>query len=157
MWCPFSYEQDNLLGGQFWTMGRLNLLGGQSNLLGGQMPTQTHRYLLFTSLNSGGMVGLSVGYLCKAEYAWAQSSERFKKSCCFRDRSQTLVRGADAKRGALKMFDPCKGALKKITTDFPLTIDFTCFSMGLTSNFHGKKRGPEICLLSEGGGETFSP
>ena len=28
----------------------------------------------------------------------------------FRDRSQTLVRGGpDAKRGALKIFDPCKG------------------------------------------------
>ena len=53
------------------------------------------------------------------------------------------------------MFDPCKGALKKITTDFPLKIDFTCFSMGLTSNFHGKKRGPEICLLSEGGAKHF--
>ena len=52
--------------------------------------------------------------------------------CFFRDRSQTLVRGADAKTGALKLFDPCKGALKKIATDFPLKIEFTCFSMGLT-------------------------
>ena len=70
----------------------------------------------------------------------------------FRDHSQTLVRGPNAKRGALKIYDPCKGALKKITTDFPLKIEFTCFSMGLTRNFHGKKlhgknfavwRGPE--------------
>ena len=38
--------QDNLLGGQFWAMGRFNLLGGQSNLLGGQMPTQLICYLL---------------------------------------------------------------------------------------------------------------
>ena len=29
----------NLQGGQFWAMGRFNLLDGQSNLLGGQMPT----------------------------------------------------------------------------------------------------------------------
>ena len=29
-----------MYGKQFWAMGRLNLLGGQSNLLGGQMPTQ---------------------------------------------------------------------------------------------------------------------
>ena len=32
----------------------------------------------------------------------------------------------------------------KITTDFPLKIEFTCFSMGLTHNFHGKKGGPEF-------------
>ena len=51
-----------------------------------------------------------------------------------RDRSQTLV------KGELKIFEPCKGgAWKKITTDFPLRIEFTCFSMGLTRNFHGKK------------------
>ena len=30
----FFCGQDNLLGGQFWAMGRLNLLGGQNNLLG---------------------------------------------------------------------------------------------------------------------------
>ena len=31
-----------------------------------------------------------------------------------RDRSQTLVRGGpDAKRGALKIFDPCKGGPEK--------------------------------------------
>ena len=28
--------QDNFLGGQFWAMGRFNLLGGQTNLLCGQ-------------------------------------------------------------------------------------------------------------------------
>ena len=32
----------------------------------------------------------------------------------FRDRSQTLVGVADAKSGVLKIFDPCKGALKKV-------------------------------------------
>ena len=37
--------QDNLLGGQFWAMGRLNVLGGQNNLPGGQMPTQLTCYL----------------------------------------------------------------------------------------------------------------
>ena len=60
-----------------------------------------------------------------------------KHTCCIsvlnndfiRDRSQTLVRwGSDAKRGALKMFDPCKEALKNITTNFPVKIEFTCFS-----------------------------
>ena len=29
----FFCEQENLLGGHFWAMGRFNLLGGQSNLL----------------------------------------------------------------------------------------------------------------------------
>ena len=42
---PICCGQDNLLGGQFWAMGRLNLLGGQINLLGGQMPTQLTCYL----------------------------------------------------------------------------------------------------------------
>ena len=53
----FFCGQDNLLGGQFWAMGRFNLLGGQNNLLGGQLPTQLTCYLppcsglyLFSSL-----------------------------------------------------------------------------------------------------------
>ena len=33
------------MGGQFWAMGRFNLLDGQNNLLGGQMPTQLTYYL----------------------------------------------------------------------------------------------------------------
>ena len=41
----FSYGQDNLLEGQFWVMGRFNLLDGQNNLLGGQLPTQLTCYL----------------------------------------------------------------------------------------------------------------
>ena len=54
------------------------------------------------------------------------------------------------KRGPLKFFTLVRRALKKITTDFPLRIEFTCFSMGLTRNFHDKK-GPEIFLRFEGG------
>ena len=70
-------------------------------------------------------------------------------SCMFwpvRDHSQTLVRrgGPDAKRGALKIFDPCKGGPEKNYHRFSIKIEFTCFSMGLTHNFHGKKGGPEI-------------
>ena len=71
-----------------------------------------------------------------------------------RDRSQTLVRGAWCKKGALKIFDPWLvrgGAWKKITTDFPLKIEFTCFSMGLTRNFHGKKGALKFFLRSESG------
>ena len=41
----FFCEQDNLLCGQFWAMGRFNLLGGQSNLLDGQKPTKLTSYL----------------------------------------------------------------------------------------------------------------
>ena len=74
----------------------------------------------------------------------------------FRDRSQTLVRGPDAKRGALKIFDPCMGGPeKKLPQIFHKKIEFTCFSMGLTRNFHGKKGGPEIIFWSEGGPEKM--
>ena len=31
----------------------------------------------------------------------------------------------------LKIFDPCKGALKKNTTNFPVKIELTCFFMVL--------------------------
>ena len=41
----FFRGQDYLLGGQFWAIGRFNLLSGQSNILGGQMPTQLTCYL----------------------------------------------------------------------------------------------------------------
>ena len=60
------------------------------------------------------------------------------------------------KGGTLKFWTLVRGALKKITTDFQLKIEFTCFSLGLTCNFPGKKGGPEIFLLSEGGPEKFS-
>ena len=43
------------------------------------------------------------------------------------------------KRGVLKILGPCRGALKKGTTNFPVKFEFTCFSMGLTCNFHGKQ------------------
>ena len=41
---PIFCGKGHLLGGQFWAMGKFNLLGGQSNL-GGQMPTQFTYYL----------------------------------------------------------------------------------------------------------------
>ena len=60
------------------------------------------------------------------------------------------------KGGPLNFLTLVRGAPKKITTDFPLKIEFTCFSMGLTCNFHGKKGGPEIfCGLKGGGAENF--
>ena len=57
--------------------------------------------------------------------------------------TNTCNGGPDAKRGPLKFLTLVRGPEKKITTDFPLKIEFTCFSMGLTRNFHGKKGGPE--------------
>ena len=54
------------------------------------------------------------------------------------DCSQTLVQGPDAKRGDIKMFDLCKGALKNYYK-FSSEIEFTCFSMWLTQN-----GGPEF-------------
>ena len=50
------------------------------------------------------------------------------------------------KGGALKIFDPCKGGPEKNYLRFSITIEFTCFSMGLTHNFHGKNGGPDIFL-----------
>ena len=58
------------------------------------------------------------------------------------------------KGGPLKCLTLVRGALEKITTDFPLKIEFTCFSMGLTRNF-GKKGVPEILLRSEGAPKNF--
>ena len=71
-----------------------------------------------------------------------------------RDRSQTLVGGADAKKGAPKIFNPCKGKPWKNTANFPVKIEFTCFSTGLTHNFHGgkkRKRGGLTFLRWVGG------
>ena len=48
-----------------------------------------------------------------------------------------LLGGPDAKRGPLKFLTLVRAALKKITTNFPVKIEFTCFSMGLSGNFHG--------------------
>ena len=42
---PIFCGQDNLLGGQFWAMGKLNLQGGQIYLLDGQIPVQLTCYL----------------------------------------------------------------------------------------------------------------
>ena len=41
--------------------------------------------------------------------------------------------------GALKIFDPCKRAFQKNSKIFPVKIEFTCFSMGLTRIFMVKR------------------
>ena len=64
-----------------------------------------------------------------------------------------LLRWPDAKRRPLKFLTLVKGTLKKITTNFPVKIEFTCFSMGLTCNFHGIKEGPWNFWRSGGGGQ----
>ena len=47
--------------------------------------------------------------------------------------------GPVIQRGILKIFNPCvRGGLTKITTNLLVKIEFTCFSMGLIRNFHGK-------------------
>ena len=67
--------------------------------------------------------------------------------------TNTCKGGLMQKGGPLNFLTLVRGAPKKITTDFPLKIEFTCFSMGLTCNFHGKKGGPEFfCGLKGGGG-----
>ena len=67
-------------------------------------------------------------------------------------------KGGLVQKGALKIFDPCKGGgLKKITTYFPLKFEFTCFSMGLTCNFHGKKGGgPDFFAVWRGPRKIFA-
>ena len=64
--------------------------------------------------------------------------------------------GPDAKRGPLKFLTLVRGALKKISTDFPLKIEFTCFSIGLNRNFHGKNGGLEIFCGLKGGPNFFA-
>ena len=67
-----------------------------------------------------------------------------------RDHSH-LLEGPDTIRGALKIFDTCKGgALKKITTNFPVKFEFKSCSMGLTHNFHGKKGSPKFFKVWRG-------
>ena len=63
--------------------------------------------------------------------------------------------GSWCKKGALKIVDPCKGGgLKKIATNFPVKIEFTCFSVVLTRNFHGKK-GPWFFCGLKGAPKNF--
>ena len=45
--------------------------------------------------------------------------------------------------------------MKKITTDFLLKIEFTCFSMGLTRNLHGKKGAQKFFCGLKGGLKNF--
>ena len=47
--------------------------------------------------------------------------------------------GALCKKGALKMLTLVRGALKKLLQNFQKKNEFTCSSMGLSHNFHGKK------------------
>ena len=61
------------------------------------------------------------------------------------------------KGGPLKLLTLVRGGGLKKITNFPVKIEFTCFSMGLTCNFHGKKGGALkfFCGLKEGP-EKFS-
>ena len=106
----------------------------------------------FVSLYIRGSVKLDPILCIEIYILKARSTAR--QSGLLRDRSQTLLRrGLMQKGGSLKIFDPCKGGPKKITTDFPLKIELTCFSMGLTRNFHGKKGFPEIFFAVWRGGQ----
>ena len=55
-----------------------------------------------------------------------------------RDHSQTLVRQPDAKKGVLKIFDPCKGGLEKY---YKFSSKNWVYCLWLTRSFHGKKGG----------------
>ena len=61
-------------------------------------------------------------------------------------------------KGALKIWDLCKGEglKKKLPQIFRIGIEFTCFPMGLTCNFHSKKGALEFFKLrSEWGPKKF--
>ena len=77
-----------------------------------------------------------------------------------RDRSQTLVRGPDAKKGPLvqnlNFLTLVKGALKQNSTNFPVKIEFTCVSLGLTRNFHGKKEPWNFLRSKRGARKIFA-
>ena len=51
----------------------------------------------------------------------------------------------------LKRFDPCKGGLEKKATNFPVKIEFTCFSHPY---FSWQKGGTELFLRCEGGSRS---
>ena len=74
---------------------------------------------------------------------------------CIRDCSQTLVREAWCKNGPLKIFDLCKEGLEKKSPQISSKIEFACSSLGLTHNFHGKKRRSEIFRGLKGEGTKF--
>ena len=71
-------------------------------------------------------------------HLYAQISIHHISHLC-RDRSHTLARWLMQKGGPLQCLTLVRGALKNITKNFRVKIEFTCFSMGLTSNFHGIK------------------
>ena len=68
------------------------------------------------------------------------------KSYVGRNRSQTLVGGGgtDAKRGGLKCLTLIRGGLEKITTNFPMTVEFTCHAFLLTHYIMAKRADSEI-------------
>ena len=72
-------------------------------------------------------------------------STRGCMSSCYtrflRDHSETLMGGGEwCKKGSLKFLCLVRVCLeKRNTTNFPVKLELTCFSMGLSHNFHGKK------------------
>ena len=70
----------------------------------------------------------------------------------FRDRSQTLVNGAWCKKGALEFFDPRKGTLKKITTNFLSRNGVYMLFYGVDPLFSLQRGGPWFFFDLKGGG-----
>ncbi len=71
--------------------------------------------------------------------------------------TNTCYGGPDAKRGPLKFLALGGAGPEKNTVNFPVKIASTCFSMGLTHNFHGQKKGGLYIFSGlKGGPEKFS-
>ena len=60
--------------------------------------------------------------------------------------TNTCLRGFWCKKGALQIYDPCKGALTKKYHKFSSKNWVKMLFYGVDPNFHGKKRGPLIFL-----------
>ena len=67
-----------------------------------------------------------------------KSTDVYKTFVLIRDHHKHLLGGL-MQKGALKNFEPLRGAWKKMTTNFPGTIEFIWFPMGLTNNFRVKR------------------
>ena len=80
------------------------------------------------------------------------SSDAWVNRSPFRDRSQTLVRGAWCKKGGPENFWGLKrGGPEKNTLILPLKNESIWFSVGLTPIFLAKKGGPRKILRSKRG------
>ena len=96
MWCPFLCGQDNLLRGQFWAVGKLNLLDGQ-------MPTQLK----------------PVTYFPVPRY-WTRKSMKFQKYHVWNQKESNVFYNVHDGGKCLKFLRSANGMKKSIEFQCPL-------------------------------------